>query len=237
VLKTYFKIRLLLTGKCTAKCHYCHNEGQSKSANLLTLTYIKDFIQQLEYKNDLPDEVVLSGGEPTLHKQVKDIARFLKSKKLYVSMASHIGHTELLMPVLPYLDELKIHLDSFDYKEQQRKMGVSLENVISSINLAKEYPINLIINHPLNNTLETASFLKGARAMNLDCKIIEVFGSKRVVSIDSVDWGKVGYIKDTSNSFKYKDGNHKLFFKRCSSSSYFERTLFVGAEGVRSDLQ
>ena len=237
MLKKYFKIRLLLTGKCTAKCHYCHNEGQSKSANLLTLKYIKAFIQQLEYKNDLPDEVVLSGGEPTLHKQVKDIARFLKSKNLYVSMASHIGHTELLIPVLPYLDELKIHLDSFNHIEQQRKMGINLENVISSINLAKEYPINLIINHPLNNILETTLFLKGARAMDIDCKIIEVFGKEKVISIDNIDWRKMGYRKDTYNSFKYKDGSHKLFLKRCKTSSYLERTLFVGSEGIRSDLQ
>ncbi|CAA6808375.1 MAG: Unknown protein [uncultured Thiotrichaceae bacterium] len=236
-LERCFKIRLLLTGKCTAKCSYCHNEGQTKSANLLTLEYIKEIFGKLESKNNLPDEVILSGGEPTLNKQVKDIAKFLKSKSIYVSMASHIGHTDLLEPVLPYLDELKIHLDSFNHDEQLKSMGIPLENIINSINLAKKYPVKLIVNHPLINQTKTVEFIESARKMSLDCKIIEEFGNINNIGLDDVDWNKNGYFKYRCNGFKHVNSSHRLFLKRCDVSHDRERTLFIGAEGIRSKLE
>lgn len=233
----YFEIRLLLTGKCTAKCGYCHNEGQTKSANLLTLEYIKEIFEKLESKKNLPNEVVLSGGEPTLNKQVKDIAKFLKSKNIYVSMASHIGHTDLLEPVLPYLDELKIHLDSFNHDEQLRSMGIPLENVINSINLAKKYPVKLIVNHPLINKTKTIEFIGSARKISLDCKIIEEFGNVNNIILKDVDWNKIGYLKDINNSLKHVNSSHRLFLKRCGYLHNHGITLFIGSEGIRTALE
>lgn len=236
-LERYFEIRFLLTGKCTAKCGYCHNEGQTKSANLLTLEYIKEIIEKLEYKNNLPDEVVLSGGEPTLNKQVKDIAKFLKSKNIYVSMASHVGHTDLLEPVLPYLDELKIHLDSFNHDEQLKSMGIPLENIINSINLAKTYPVKLIVNHPLVNTIKTIEFIESARKMSLDCKIIEEFGNINNISLKDVDWKKIGYLKYLNDRLKHVNSSHQLFLKRCDCLHNHGKTLFIGSEGIRTALE
>lgn len=135
-----FKIRFLLTGKCTAKCSYCHNEGQEKSASLLSFKKINKIINILEDHNCLPSEVVLSGGEPTLHKNLVNIAKLCRSKNIYTSMASHIGHSKLLEPVLPYLDELKIHIDSFNPEEQYNSMGIHLNKSLYSIHIAKKTP-------------------------------------------------------------------------------------------------
>ncbi len=236
-MKKYSKIRFLLTGKCTAKCNYCHNEGQTKEANLLSLEYIKDIIANLEYKNSLPNEVVLSGGEPTLNKETRNIAKFLKSKNIYVSMASHAGHTSLLKPVLPYLDELKIHLDSFNHDAQLKSMGISLENIITSINLTKKYPLKLIINHPLINKRKTIKFIESAREISIDCKIIEKFGNKNNINLSDMDWKKMGYLKYLDSSFIHINGRHRLFFKQCNQFHNNDKTLFIGSEGIRTSIE
>jgi MoaA/NifB/PqqE/SkfB family radical SAM enzyme len=236
-LEQYSKIRFLLTGKCTAKCSYCHNEGQTKEASLLSLEYIKEIIGNLEYKNILPNEVVLSGGEPTLNKEIGDIAKFLKSKNIYVSMASHAGHTNLLRPVLPYLDELKVHLDSFNHDEQLKSMGISIKNIIASINLAKKYPVKLIVNHPLINKIKTIEFIESARKISIDCKIIEEFGNKDNINLRDVDWEEIGYSKSLDNSFIHINSGHRLFFKRCNEFHNNDKTLFIGSEGIRTSIE
>jgi molybdenum cofactor biosynthesis enzyme MoaA len=61
------KIRFLLTSRCTATCAYCHNEGQGKQgASLLRLNTIQHILDTLAAANIVPDEIILSGGEPTV---------------------------------------------------------------------------------------------------------------------------------------------------------------------------
>lgn len=234
-LKKEFKIRLLLTGNCTAKCSYCHNEGQKKSASLLSLSYIKGILDKLEMENCLPSEIILSGGEPTLHKNAKDIAKICKSKNIYVSMASHIGHTNLLEPILPYLDELKIHLDSFNYKDQFDGMGINLKKVINSINMAKKYPVKMIVNHPLLNVVKMKDFIYNSGNMLIDCKIIEMHGQKKYISLDDINWGDIGYFENKFGVLSNKN-NHKIYLKKCGNKSNDEKTLFIGSEGIRSSI-
>lgn len=232
-----FKIRFLLTGKCTAKCSYCHNEGQEKSASLLSFKQIKKILDELDIKNSLPSEVVLSGGEPTLHKNLVNIAKLCKSKNIYTSMASHIGHSKLLDPVLPYLDELKIHIDSFNPEEQHRSMGIHLNDSIYSINLAKKYPVKLVINHPLVDIEKMKVFVESSRKISVNCKIIEQFGSDNYIPISKVDWSKMGYFHNSFGILTYKDKNHKIFTKKCGIKSNEDKTLFIGSGSVKSSLK
>ena len=236
-MKKANKIRLLLTGKCTARCDYCHNEGQSTSAPLLKLSAIKKYITELENNNALPEEVVLTGGEPTINKEVAKIAQFLKSKNIYVSMASHAGHPDLLEPVLPYIDELKIHLDSFDPELQFKSMGIPLEAVLKSIKLAKKYSLKLLVNHPLNNEKETKAFVVSARQKGIDVKIIELYQDENFVSLNAINWETFGYEETQNGYFKHKTSNHKLFFKRCGAKDNDTGTIFYGTEGIRSAIE
>ena len=104
------KVRFPLTGRCTARCAYCHNEGQAKAA-------------ALETAGRLPDEIILSVGEPTLSRELGAIARLGKSPGAMMSLDTLAGHPKLLEAALPYLDEIKIHIDSFDPVMQRRRMG------------------------------------------------------------------------------------------------------------------
>lgn len=232
------KIRFLLTSKCTATCGYCHNEGQGQGGNLLSMEVIRHVLDTLASNVCQPQEIVLSGGEPTLHKQLGDIARLCKASGTYVSMDSHVGHPKLLAPALPFLDELKVHVDSFDAEEQLARMGIPLEQVLTSVELAKQYPLKLGANHPLKCVRETSAFIRHARQAGIDCKLIELFGQKgrERVMLNDMDWLAHGYHAQEDGSWLHEDGRHRLFTKRCGAHHNDKSTLFIGADGIRRAL-
>lgn len=234
------KIRFLLTSRCTASCAYCHNEGQAKEgASLLRLTTINAILQQLAAANITPDEIILSGGEPTLHKQVGEIARRCKATGAHLSMDSHAGHPQLLQAALPYLDELKLHIDSFDAAAQYASMGIDINQVLDSIRRAQQFPrLQLHINHPLQDVQATATFVQHARELGVDCKVIEMFGQGNcAANLRTVNWANLGYTQQASGDWLHTNGQHRVFHKRCGAAHNAEdNTLFIGADGVRRAL-
>ena len=234
------KIRFLLTSRCTATCAYCHNEGQSKQgASLLRFSIIKHILDTLTAANLMPSEIVLSGGEPTLHKQIGDVARLCKSVTPHLSMDSHAGHPQLLQAALPYLDELKLHIDSFNPQMQYASMGIDINNVLTSIRQAQQFPaLQLRVNHPLNDVQETVAFVKQARELGVDCKVIEMFGVDTcTVNLRTVNWSALGYTRQACGDWLHADGKHRIFHKRCGAEhNALDDTLFIAADGVRRAL-
>ena len=119
------KLRLLLTSACTARCGYCHNEGQAKDRTQLSLHAITHVLDTLAAGNHNISEIILSGGEPTLHPQLSEIAQRCKATGALVSINTHGAHPGLLERALPWVDELKLHIDSFD---PQRQKHSNLQN-------------------------------------------------------------------------------------------------------------
>ena len=78
-------------------------------------------------------EIILSGGEPTLHPQLAEIAQRCKATGALVSINTHGAHPGLLERALPWVDELKLHIDSFDPQRQKHSMGLSIDKVLQSI--------------------------------------------------------------------------------------------------------
>lgn len=235
------KIRFLLTSRCTATCAYCHNEGQGKQgASLLRLSSIQRVLAKLAEAHIVPAEIVLSGGEPTLHKQVGEIARRCHATGAHISMDTHAGHPTLLQPALPYVHELKMHIDSFDPMSQRHSMGIEINEVLTSISHAKQYPdLQVRVNHPLRDVPETAAFVSRARELGVDCKVIEMFGldSCQTVNLRTVNWENLGYSYQTCGDWLHRDGKHRVFHKRCGAEHNPEEdTLFIGADGIRRSL-
>ncbi|MHB1573456.1 MAG: radical SAM protein [Acidithiobacillus sp.] len=232
------KVRFLLTRRCSARCAYCHNEGQADAdagASLLPLHQVAAVLDTLIRQNCLPQEIVLSGGEPTLHKQVASIARLCKSTGAHISMASHGGHPYLLMPVLPWLDELKLHIDDVDPERQWQSMGIALDAVQQSIVRAQQFPhLHLMANHPLAQVQRTALFVAWAREQRVHVKIIHRLQSRLE---PFMQWGNLGYTPLDAATWLHRNGWHRLFTKRCTARHNPEPTFFVDTQGIRTRLE
>jgi molybdenum cofactor biosynthesis enzyme MoaA len=233
------KLRLLLTNACSARCAYCHNEGQQKGGDRLDLAAIQHLLDTLADGGVCASEIVLSGGEPTLHPQLPEIARRCKATGAWVSINTHAGHPTKLAPALPWLDELKIHVDSFDPQRQRASMGIGIAKVRPSIEAAKRHGhLQLFINHPLQSLDEACANIDAARALAVDVKLIELLdttcGQPR---LQQLPWAESGYQPAGDGCWRHTQGSHRVLTRRCSPSTGETVQLFVGPDGIRRDLQ
>ncbi len=94
---------VLFTPGCNLRCPYCHNWR-------VVLDPKPPFLQEetalkiLESRKKYVDAVVITGGEPTMHKDLPMFLRKLKEKGFAVKLDTNGFYTQVLQESLPYLD-------------------------------------------------------------------------------------------------------------------------------------
>ncbi len=203
---------------------------------MLSLTAIKQVIDSTPGQIS---EIVLSGGEPTLHPQLCEIVQCCKASGAFVSLNTHAGHPLKLARALPWIDELKIHVDSFDPQLQRQSMGISIHQVRKSIDEARRQPcLKTILNHPIQTIAEACSFIAEARLLEVDCKLIEMLDEKQSFPrLNEMPLTELGYRETEAGAWLSKNGRHLVMTRRCTMTEQFTGVeLFVDADGVRKEL-
>lgn len=234
---TPLKLRFLLTSDCTARCGYCHNEGQAKNTTRLSLADITHVLGTLAAGKRQISEIILSGGEPTLHPQLAEIAQRCKATGALVSINTHGAHPGLLERALPWVDELKLHIDSFDPQRQKHSMGLSIDKVLQSIERSRQHPgLRTVVNHPLQSLEEACEVIATTRQLGVECKFIELLDTT-TVGLSDIPWATLGYHATAPGFWQHRDCGHRAMARRCNAQQTNATTLFIGADGVRQDLQ
>lgn len=73
------RLRLVVTNECNLNCFYCHNEGQPKSSDFLSLDLFAQIIRLIGSGSRDLDKITFSGGEPLLHPKLEYFVRELSS--------------------------------------------------------------------------------------------------------------------------------------------------------------
>lgn len=232
------KLRFLLTSDCKARCAYCHNEGQAKDKTYLALEDIAHVLDTFAAAGQRVDEIILSGGEPTLHPELAAIAQRAKASGALVSINTHGAHPGRLERALPWIDELKLHIDSFDPQRQKRSMGLSIDKVRQSIERSRQYPaLRTVVNHPLQSLHEAREVIATTRALGVECKFIELLDAAQgYPRLTDIPWAELGYQPAGPGLWLHPGSGHRAMARRCNATST-DITWFVGADGVRTDLQ
>ena len=233
------KLRLLLTSDCTARCGYCHNEGQAKDTTRLSLADITHVLDTLAAGNRQVSEIILSGGEPTLHPQLAEIARRCKATGALVSINTHGAHPGLLERALPWIDELKLHIDSFNPQRQKQSMGLSIDKVLQSIERSRQYPgLRTVVNHPLQSLEEAREIIATARQLGVECKLIELLDTAQACpQLTDIPWDALGYQATAPGFWQHSTCGHRVMARRCNTHQAHGTELFMGPDGVRQQLQ
>ena len=233
------KLRFLLTSDCTARCGYCHNEGQAKDSTRLSLADITHVLDALAAGNRQVSEIILSGGEPTLHPELAEIARRCKATGALVSINTHGAHPGLLERALPWLDELKLHIDSFHPQRQKDSMGLSIDKVLQSIERSRQHRgLRTVVNHPLQSLAEASDVLATTRRLGVECKLIELLDAARACpQLSDIPWAALGYQATAPGLWQHRVCGHRAMARRCNTHQAHATELFVGADGVRAQLQ
>ncbi|HPN37862.1 MAG TPA: radical SAM protein [Melioribacteraceae bacterium] len=134
-----------VTYKCNAFCEFCHFADHSVFKNVNNAT-LQDFEKNVSEMADFGVKFIdLTGGEPLLNKDIHNMAKFARSKKMQTSITTNtLLYPKFADKLAGNINLLHFSLDSPDEDEHNNIRKVNCYNsVFNSINIAKslgEYP-------------------------------------------------------------------------------------------------
>jgi len=166
VLRT---VELTLLTECNSKCEMCYaSKIKRDKDNYLTVQEYKDIWQQAAKLGAF--SVVLSGGEPTLRKDLFDIITVMAPRHTIfalVTNALNLDYAFLSRLKKAGVETIHLSLDSVDEQTNDRIRGASghFQKVMESIRLAKEiglavYISTVIMHNGLEKMREMVEFAR-----------------------------------------------------------------------------
>ncbi|MCL2172355.1 MAG: anaerobic ribonucleoside-triphosphate reductase activating protein [Candidatus Bathyarchaeota archaeon] len=126
---------VLFTPGCNLRCPYCHNAD-------IVLNPQPPFLQEttaleiLEQRKKYIDAVVITGGEPCMHKELPKFLAKLKEQNFFVKLDTNGFYPETLQESLQHIDY--VALDIKTSIEKYKQLGMQdTNNLQKSINILK----------------------------------------------------------------------------------------------------
>ncbi|XP_011494275.1 PREDICTED: molybdenum cofactor biosynthesis protein 1 isoform X1 [Ceratosolen solmsi marchali] len=176
-------LRISLTERCNLRCTYCmpaNGVTLTKKENILSTDEIIK-LADLFIKEGIT-KIRLTGGEPTVRKDIIDIVAQLKSLKGLETLAMTTNGIALTrkLPALQKagLDLLNISLDTLNHKRFEKfTLRRGWDNVMASIDLAIQLgyspvKINTVVMKNFNDD-ELLDFVELTKHKNIDVRFIE----------------------------------------------------------------
>ena len=135
---------IIFTKGCNFKCPFCQNSGLINNLDDDTLEMDKVF-SYLEKRKGILEGVVITGGEPTIQKDLKDFIRKVKDLGLSVKLDTNGSNPEVIKELL---DEHLIDYIAMDIKtvfskySEVANRNVDIDSLRSSIELIKNSNID-----------------------------------------------------------------------------------------------
>jgi pyruvate formate lyase activating enzyme len=127
---------------CNFRCPYCHNHGLVLHPEQYRSIPLEDALERLHSFEGWVDGICLTGGEPTLHRDLPDLIRKLRNHGFLVKLDTN-GSNPLMLEALMEAKEIdfvsmdvKAPLDAFSYR-RSAGLPVDLPPLLRSIDLLK----------------------------------------------------------------------------------------------------
>lgn len=134
---------VLFLPQCNLRCPMCHNYGLFLHPEEYDDVPLQQIDEYLNKHKDFIDGVVLTGGEPTLHKDLEDLIRHFRQMGLAVKLDTN-GYNPQVLETLLNADlvdyiamDIKAPLTKEKY-EQSTGISIDLTKIKQSIDLIKE---------------------------------------------------------------------------------------------------
>lgn len=132
-------------GNCNFRCGYCHNPELVVNHHLIPNISEKEILDYLKAKKQWIDAVCITGGEPTMHKDLPDFIKKLKEIGLLVKLDTNGSNPEMLKNLIEQMlidsvsMDIKANLENY---EKVVELKVNKENIEKSIELIKNSGID-----------------------------------------------------------------------------------------------
>lgn len=168
----------IFTGGCNFKCPYCHNRDLVIPPPDV-LSYSEDEIfEHLLKKKKVLDGVCITGGEPTLHKDLPEFIHKIKDMGLLVKLDSNGTNPDMLEKLIAEGLVDYVAMDIKHCKEKYNSIACmnnfDIKAIESSVELLKEGKIDYEFRttimkecHELSDMASIGKWLSGAKAYYL----------------------------------------------------------------------
>jgi len=127
---------ILFTVGCNLRCPFCYNRRLILDPKPPFLSE-EDALEILLSRKKYVDAVVITGGEPTMNRDLPEFIRRLKENGFHVKLDTNGFYPETLRKCLPYLDY--VAMDVKTSLEKYKLLGVkNIDNLLSSIRMIME---------------------------------------------------------------------------------------------------
>lgn len=141
----------LFTSGCNFACPFCHNSNLVISNSDPEIN-AQDIFEYLQKRKGIIDSVVISGGEPTLHKDLIDFIKKLKKLDLLIKLDTNGTNLEMLK----YLVENNlIDYVAMDIKNSIQKYNITIDRNLNlqTIQSSIKYIMNSGIDYEFRTTI------------------------------------------------------------------------------------
>ncbi len=162
---------IIFTQGCNFRCFYCHNPELVDPKRYSPPIPEEEVLSFLEKRKNKLDAVEITGGEPTLHPDLIDFIKKIKSMGFLVKLDSNGSNPKKLEEALKYVDfvamDIKAPLEKYSsvvgVKIDTEKIKKSTDLIIHS-NKDYEFRTTLIKGfHSVEDVISMGELINGAR--------------------------------------------------------------------------
>jgi cyclic pyranopterin phosphate synthase len=179
--RTFKTLRVSITNTCNFGCTYCV-DGEVEEKRLtqqLNPEQLTEIIQNLHQKLDF-DTIRLTGGEPTLYKELVELVRNLSELNVPLKMTSNGFLLSKMAKQLADagLESINISLDAIDevvFEKMAKRKGLSrvLEGIESCIQNGIQVKLNAVIMKGLNDS-QVLPLFEYAKGKGISIRYLEL---------------------------------------------------------------
>ena len=203
---------ILFTQGCNFKCPYCQNSGLIGHENELLIDE-EEIFSYLNKRKGVIDGVVISGGEPTVQKDLKIFMKRVKDMGFLVKLDTNGSNPELLEEIIQnnlvdYIamdikNPLPLYKEVTSVSPKQEKLKRSID-LLKTSSIDHEFRTTIIKNiHDIDKIFEICSYVDGNKMFlqnfeqseNVLCKNLESFSKEELLDIQKKMKGKYPNVK------------------------------------------
>ena len=168
---------IVFVGKCDFKCHFCYNTDLVKNYNKLPDIPEKEILDFLSTRKGLLDGMAITGGEPTIHKDLLAFIKKVKDLGFLVMLETNGSNPKMLKGLI---DKKLVDYIAMDIKAPLEKydevagVKVNKKNIQESIDIIRnsgidyEFRTTVIPKHfNKEDALAIGKWLKGSKRFSL----------------------------------------------------------------------
>lgn len=140
-------LRLVLNTSCNGNCYFCHHEGYNSQNIDMPWDVINECLEAASELN--VSRISLTGGEPTLRKDLGDIIFTIKNQLPSIKLGittNGFALSDLSTATLDLLDNINLSMVSFEAAMCKKYQGVDIEKLFAFLkDFVNKTTINIVV--------------------------------------------------------------------------------------------